>query len=181
MMLATNSTPPASSFIRRRRNSFTPGSRVLSRVLSSVAVRLAMAIFTGGSPSEHASSQYLRHSFERLGQRRIIMDERHPEEAVAGIAAVGIGHADIAARQGLDRGFLPQAPGSRLAVADLQPQEETALGPIETVAAAQDPFGDVDLRAVERAVGLDVALVAPECRGAGLDRHRHLRGAEAAE
>src|SRR5579884_54856 len=109
------------------------------------------------------------------------MDDREPDVTVARVDPAIRRACGVAARQYANRRLAPQPQRRRLAVADLQPQEEPALRPVEAVAAAEHRLGEVEFAAVERAVLLDMRLVAPQRRGRRLDRQRHLAPAIAAQ
>ena len=92
------------------------------------------------------------------------MNQRHPDVGGAGIAAFGVGAAEIGAGQHPYPRLAPQPPAGRLAVADFQPQEEAAGRAIEAEAPLQLGRGGVELGAILRPVLFDMNLVAPQRR-----------------
>src|SRR5687768_2742584 len=100
---------PAISIERRRRKSPAPSGSKLDRMAS----REAPAILTLLSSNR----------FEHRGHARQcslsgfqIVNESHTDIRFADIAAVGVGLGDVAARQHLDAGLLPQPFGRSFAV-----------------------------------------------------------------
>src|SRR5260221_8671172 len=81
-----------------------------------------------------------------------VVDQRDPEVGRARVETGRVGPREIAAGQGDHPGMAPDGARRRLAVADIEPQEEPAARPVETVIRAEDPGGRVELGAIERAV-----------------------------
>src|SRR6185437_16611200 len=87
----------------------------------------------------------------------------------------------IGAGQRADRRLAPEVLRCSLAIADIEPEKEAAGRPVEAEAAAERLFRDVEFAAVERAVGLDMRFVVPECRRRVLNGQRDLRAAIGAQ
>ena len=107
----------------------------------------------------------------------LVMDDREADIPAARIVPAIGRPRGIAAGQHPDRRVAPQPHGRRLAVADIEPQKEPAVGPVKPEAAGERGLGDVEFAAVARAVFLDMRLVAPQRRRRRLDRQRHLAAA----
>src|SRR3546814_9274332 len=69
-------------------------------------------------------------------------------------------------------GLAPQLQGRRLAVADVEPQEEPAGRLAEAEAVAEDALGQREVAAVVVAVRCHVRLVAPQAGAGGENRPR---------
>ncbi len=66
----------------------------------------------------------------------------------------------------------PELGRERHAVADIEPEKEAAGRPVEPGLARERRLGEVDLRPIGRAVGLDMIVIGPERRRGGQHRQR---------
>src|SRR5436305_7256600 len=132
-------------------------------------------------PSYTDPLQHAPDSREGLFERRIVMDDRQTNIFLAGIDPAIRRPRRVAAGQHANRRLPPQPKRRLFAVADIEPQKEPAIRPVETIAAAEHRFGDIEFAAVEGAVLLDMGLIGPQCGRRCLDRQRHLTAAIAAQ
>src|SRR5262249_35051704 len=115
---------------------------------------------------------------KRLVERRLVMDDGETNILLAGVDASIRGAGGVAARKHADRGLAPQPQRGLLAVADIEPEEETAGRAVEAVASGKRRFGEVELAAIERPILDHMGFVAPQGRRSGLNRQRQLAAAE---
>src|SRR5579863_8737508 len=102
------------------------------------------------------------------------MHERHADVSLTGIDAVIIRTCDVGAGQRPNCRIPPQRLGRLLAVANIEPEEETPGGSIEAEPAAEGSFRDIELATIERAIGVDMRFVVPKRHGSMLQRQRNL-------
>src|SRR5258707_4962094 len=129
----------------------------------------------GRNPYASDKPIFLQHpanSFKGGGEGRLVMHDRQPDIGLAGIRPALRRPRGIAAQQHPNRRVAPQPQGRLLAVADLQPQKEPALRPVETVAARPSRLGDVEFAAVFSAVLPHLPPLPPPPGAAPLDRPR---------
>ena len=107
-----------------------------------------------------------------------VIDQGDADVGLSGIIARTVGFAHIGAGDDPHPGLAPQLHRRRLAVADVEPEEEAAVGLAEAEAVAQQALGDGEVLPVVGAVGLDMALLAPQTRSGGEDRQRHAGAAD---
>src|SRR4051794_8760639 len=121
---------------------------------------------------------------QRLGSDFLVLNERDADIALAGIAAVGAIAREIVTGNDAQAAVAPQVPGDRLITAlpaHVEPEEEAAGRTLIAITVADDLIGEVELRDIERAVVLDMGLVAVGRDGDLLRRHRHLRRRDVAQ
>src|SRR5437868_625503 len=118
---------PTSSMARWRKNSVAPGGRKLPRAEFTDSLSDANAMIL----------QKLRHAGERVTRGLEVLHQRDADIALAGVHTVDFAR-DIAARQHLDATLGPQGARGFLAVADIEPEEEAAIGHEEAALVVQD-------------------------------------------
>src|SRR6185437_4739391 len=115
--VATSSASPSASNRWRKRETLAGASTARPRC---TRLRPLIAL----------SSQHAQHALHAGGHGLVVMDQRHANIAPARILA-GAGARDIGAGQRAHPRLAPQRLGCRLAVADIEPQEEPAGRPVE--------------------------------------------------
>src|SRR5688572_26359380 len=152
---------PSSSMARWRKNSVAPGGRKRAEVTVSLIDASAMVL------------QQLRHAGERAPGGVEVLHQRDADIALARIHAVDLAR-DVAAGQHLDAAIGPQSARRLLAVADIEPQEEAAIGHEEAALVVQDRLCRLEARLVLAADRRDMAFLAPQRGGGVLNGERHL-------
>src|SRR6185312_13889940 len=129
----------------------------------------------GDARHHFLASENAQHAAHARGDRVVVMDQRDADIALPGILPAWIGAGGVSAGQRAQGGVAPQRQRGFLAVADIEPEKKTAFRAEETEPAREHRFRDVEFPAIERAVGLDMALLAPQRDARLLYRQRHLR------
>src|SRR5215203_6048186 len=175
--------PPLSETRRRIRSCKSSDQLDKSMPRSMDAMSSVQRVFVSVSLRQRLAEHGYQ-AVQRLGGDFLVLNERDADIALAGIAGVGAVAREIVTGNDAQAAVAPKVPGDRLITAlpaHVEPEEEAAGRTLIAITVADDLIGKVEFRDVERAVVLDMGLVAVGRDGDLLRRHRHLRRRDVAQ